>query len=900
MTHRLLERQLRDLGWDTESLPTPIQGLAPVVSQTYAHLEEEIRLQAQALRLAADEMADQGRQLTEIQERLSRIIEFLPDPTVVIDIHGRVQAWNRAMEELTRVGSMEVLGKGEFCYAVPFYGRPRPILVDLVLDPQRSHRHYYAKIHDHGDALTAEVFAPALRQGTGAFLWARAVALRDASGQPIGAIEAVRDITDRQRDAVRSHILFQLARHTTTLAHLEALPAILHHVLAEHFRVWDFALQIHPPQGREVVFCQAKHPGFLQRAQRAMEQAQSLGHSTEAALLANGWLMAVPLPATQGISGALAVCLSQEGRLLCTGPGGILEQVAEQAALMASHGLLQENLTATQDKFQQLFDNAPLGILLVDPSGQAIAANAALLHLFGISNDAPATIFSAIVPPELESQHDHMLRRVLAGANVQAETIRRHHLGHDVAVTILGYPYLVGGAVAGAFFVYQDISERKRYEAELAHQALHDQLTGLPNRALFLERLRHALSRRQRHFAAMMLDLDDFKRVNDTLGHAAGDTLLQHVAKVLVQSVRSADTVARLGGDEFAILLEDITEPRETVPIIRRILKAMNEPVRLDDHIYQPATSIGVVLHTQDYTHPDEVLRDADIAMYHAKHAGKNRFKAFTRRMYSQVVQDMRLEAALRGAVDNGELTIHFQPIVQVADRRPVGFEGLVRWHHPELGIVSPATFVTLAEKADLIFPITVWMLEAGCRTFAAWRQHFPWMGSMFLSLNLSARDLAHPELVPQVLRALREARLPASSLKLEITETAIMRNIELASHKLHRLRGEGVGICMDDFGTGYSSLSYLRRLPVDTLKIDRSFVGSMEENPSNMEIVRIVLGLAGVLGMTAVAEGVETEGQLATLHGLGCPLAQGYLLGRPMDEDTLRTYLIRHAPQEA
>lgn len=894
--HRLLVRQLRDLGALPEALPPELAPLAEAVSQTYTHLEEEVALQAQTIRLATQELAEQSRRLGEIQERLTRIIEFLPDPTMVIDHEGRVQAWNRAMEAITRVPAVEILGKAGWCYAIPFYGYARPVLVDLLLDPNLPERRHYPELHEEQGALTTEVFAPALRQGIGAFVWAKAIVLRDSTGKVTGAIESVRDITPHKRDIVRAHILYELARLTTNPSSLSALPEAVAAVLARLLPLTDVALRLRPQNGREYFFCQGSHSGFPQRAKAAMEQAESLGRSTEAALLTDGWIMAAPLPTSAQFSGAVALCLSQAGRLLAT--GGLLDQIAEQLALAATHLQLQEQLTATQDKFQQLFDNAPIGILMVDPKGQPQSANAAFLHLFGLKSLDVPNAFTVLVDEASQAQHTHLVQRALAGGNVQLETSRRHRLGHSVDVAILGYPYLVAGRVAGAFFLYQDISQRKRYEEELAHQALHDQLTGLPNRTLFLDRLTQALARRKRRFAAMMLDLDDFKRVNDTLGHAAGDTLLEHIAQVLTHAVRAGDTVARLGGDEFAILLAEIASVRDAVPVIRRILRSMNQPVELEGHTYQPATSIGVVLNTDGYTTADEVLRDADIAMYHAKNAGKNRFKVFTRRMYAQVLQDMQMENDLRHAIEHEELSIHFQPIVQVADGRVVGLEGLARWQHPKLGTISPVSFVALAEKANLITQLTQWMLKTGCRIFSAWRKKHPPLASLFLSLNLSTQDLAQPNLTASVLSCLREAHMPPSCLKLEITETAIMRHIEQASHKLHRLRQEGVGVCMDDFGTGYSSLSYLRRLPVDTLKIDRSFVSSMRENPSNLEIVRVILGLAQVLRLTTVAEGVETAEQLTTLHQLGCSLAQGYYVSPPMNPDDALAFLLAHSPE--
>jgi diguanylate cyclase (GGDEF)-like protein len=451
---------------------------------------------------------------------------------------------------------------------------------------------------------------------------------------------------------------------------------------------------------------------------------------------------------------------------------------------------------------------------------------------------------------------------------------------------MLGYPYVLDGAIAGAFFIFGDISERKRYEAELTRQALRDNLTELPNRVLFLERLNRAMTRQRRNpdyrFAVLMIDLDSFKRVNDTLGHQAGDRLLQGIARRLMGCLRNMDTVARMGGDEFAVLLEDFQNNQEAIGITRRLLETIRQPMIIQGQDIQVSASVGVVLQTARYASPNELLRDADISMYRSKELGKNQFKVFSKSMFDQVVRTVQLENDLRLALTGDEFELYFQPIFALPETRLSGFEALLRWNHPERGMLAPGVFIHVAEEAGLITDLGTWVLNRGCRTMAEWRRRFDRV-DVSLALNLSPRDLLQPSLIPMLADLLQETGLDARHIKLEITETAVMENPEMATARLEKLQKMGFQVAMDDFGTGYSSLSYLQRLPIDILKIDRSFVQTMLENPSNLEIIKAIIGLGKLLDLRIVAEGVETPEQLSTLQTLGCDLAQGYLLGRPM-----------------
>ena len=555
----------------------------------------------------------------------------------------------------------------------------------------------------------------------------------------------------------------------------------------------------------------------------------------------------------------------------------------------------ERRLDIQKSLFRQLFDNSPQGILLLGKDGAPMDLNPSFSSLFGFTRDDLHSLFEVLLPPDSLEESFTFLSAVLGGTPVNTETTRRTKDGRTIPVSMLGYPYVLDGAISGAFFIFGDISERKRYEAQLTQQALRDNLTELPNRILFLERLNRAMTRQRRNseyrFAVLMIDLDSFKRVNDTLGHQAGDHLLQEVAKRLSACLRSMDTVARMGGDEFAVLLEDFQSNQEAIGITRRLLQAIRQPMNIQDHEIQVSASVGVVLQTARYTSPNDLLRDADISMYRSKELGKNQFKVFSKSMYEHVVRTVQLENDLRQALAEDEFELYFQPIFDLAGNRLSGFEGLLRWNHPERGTLAPGAFIHVAEESGLITDLGTWVLNRGCRTLAQWHERFDGI-EVSLSLNLSPRDLLQPSLIPMLAELLHETGLDARHIKLEITETAVMENPEIATARLERLQKMGFQVAMDDFGTGYSSLSYLQKLPIDILKIDRSFVQTMLENPNNLEIIKAIIGLGKILELRIVAEGVETPEQLTALQALGCDLAQGYLLGKPMPREQAEALL--------
>ena len=433
-----------------------------------------------------------------------------------------------------------------------------------------------------------------------------------------------------------------------------------------------------------------------------------------------------------------------------------------------------------------------------------------------------------------------------------------------------------------------DITERKQAEEQLLHDAFHDALTGLPNRALFMDRLSQAVERVKRHgdcsFGVIFLDLDRFKVINDSLGHMVGDQLLVEIGRRLEGCIRTADTLARLGGDEFTILLDGVKETADAVSMAERIQNQLRQPFNLNGHEVLTSASIGIALSALNYEKPEDILRDTNIAMHRAKSSGKARHQVFDATMHSHALELLRLETDLRRTAGRQEYCLHYQPIVSLQTGRLTGFEALVRWQHPERGFVYPEEFIPVAEETGLIISLDRWVLREACEQVRAWQKRFSGDTPLTVSVNFSARQFSQPDLVEHVEQVIRDTGLEANSLKLEITESVLMSSAESVTALLARLRELGVEIYLDDFGTGYSSLSYLHRFPIDVLKIDRSFIGRIGAGGEKSEIARAIVTMAHSLGMKAVAEGVETERQLAELRALSCEYGQGNLFSKPVD----------------
>lgn len=496
--------------------------------------------------------------------------------------------------------------------------------------------------------------------------------------------------------------------------------------------------------------------------------------------------------------------------------------------------------------------------------------------------------------------YDRYMREVKASARHAEEAERaRAELEHQRAEQAEKHVLELNNYITEQERISRVLEETKEH---FRHAAFHDSLTGLPNRAMFTELLKAEIESSNRRdpnmFAVLFLDLDRFKNINDSLGHTHGDLLLVAFAERLERTLRPVDTLARFGGDEFAILITGMVDATDAVRVAQRIQDELSEPFVLDKNSAFATASIGIALSSSGYDRPEDILRDADIAMYRAKENGKARYELFDHGMHARAVSRLQLESDLRQAIENKEFCVYYQPIVSLETGRLAGFEALVRWNHPRRGLVSPADFIPVAEETGLIVPIGEWVLNEACAHVRQWQLDSPSHRSLSLSVNLSARQVAQPDLLDRIKEALTTSKLNPHCLKLEITESVVMENAEAAVLMFKQLRSLGVQLSIDDFGTGYSSLSYLHRFPLNYLKIDRSFVSRLTTDNDNA-IVRTISTLARNLGMEVIAEGIETDEQYQQLKMLGCEYGQGFLFSRPVNNDDVQHLLAHDARRD-
>ncbi len=558
---------------------------------------------------------------------------------------------------------------------------------------------------------------------------------------------------------------------------------------------------------------------------------------------------------------------------------------------------LHDSLTLQMTIFQQFLANSPLATCMIDTKGRVTFINEGFEKLFDYRLPEMKHLGLAVLYPEnrkvSESRH---LQAVLAGKTVLVEADRRHKNNTLIPVSLMGYPLVIGGENLGGVFVYRDISERKAYEAELSRQALHDTLTQLPNRALFMERLDYFLNRCHRNpstrVAAFMIDLARFKLINDGLGHLAGDALLVRIARRLESSLRPMDTVARLGGDEFGVILDDYADKQDVVRIAKRVLREISRPLMLGSQEVYSGASMGIVFVDREYSRSEDILRDADIAMYRAKSLGRGRFKVFSKNMHDNAVEAMSLETDIRQGIANKEFFVAYQPIISLESGEITGVEALARWNHPTKGAVPPTRFIPIAEESGLIVPLGKTILTQACRDMVAWNKLASDKAPLLLSVNMSPRQFFQPDLVDSVSYILAKTGMPPDCLKIEITESVILDNAKDVLDKLETFKKMGIRFSIDDFGTGYSSMGYLQKFPVDQLKIDLSFVRDMHMNRDNLEIVRAIIRLAHSLRLNVVAEGVEQSVHKDLLSSMKCDFGQGYFFSRPVSAENMQVLL--------
>ncbi|MCB1259279.1 MAG: PAS domain S-box protein [Acidimicrobiales bacterium] len=591
--------------------------------------------------------------------------------------------------------------------------------------------------------------------------------------------------------------------------------------------------------------------------------------------------------AVRWVSIRTAAHLGEDGAI--AGLVGTMEDITDRVDA-------QRDAQRLLDIFEATTDLVGIG----EPDGRVVYLNATATEFFGRDEDAESVLFLELVPEhERRRLGDEVLPALADIGMWSGELTVVRHDGRHVPVLAQLLVHLDGeGTVEFFSGVLHDISERKAFETALAHQATHDPLTGLPNRTLLLTRLEHALARARRQrsrTAVLFCDLDHFKIVNDSLGHDVGDRLLVEITERLRHALRPGDTIARFGGDEFVVLCEDLHGRADAVAIAERVIEALSGAFAIDDAEIHVGASLGIAFPDDPDAHPGTLIRDADAAMYRAKEKGRGRWEIFDNAMRASAVDRLDIENFLRRALDRRELRVHYQPVVDLVTGAISGVEALLRWEHPERGLLQPSEFIGVAEETGLIVGIGRWVIEQACVQARRWEAALPGQRPLQVSVNLSGRQLGHPSLVDDVRAILEATGMPPARLELEITESVLMDDVEASEETLHRLRGLGVRIAVDDFGTGYSSLSYLRRFPVDRLKVDRSFVRGLGEDPSDSAIVTAIVTLAHTLGLDALAEGVETTVQLEELRTLGCDHAQGFWFAKPLGSEDLADLLKRH-----
>ena len=562
----------------------------------------------------------------------------------------------------------------------------------------------------------------------------------------------------------------------------------------------------------------------------------------------------------------------------------------------------EEALRQNEQRFRALIENATDMIVIIDNQFRFRYLSPSVRRILGyVPEELIDQSFWTIIAPNERQPLADLLNRTLENPKVSQPSIEYRCYSRQGSWRILEAVVtnlLDNSAVKGIVLNCHEITERKQAEVKLQHDALHDSLTNLPNRALLMEQLKQALKRQQRYperlFGILFLDLDRFKVINDSLGHLIGDQLLIALAHRLEQCKRTSDTVARLGGDEFVILLEELTGLDAAIKVAKRIHQSLEKPFTIENKELFVSASIGIALSNTPhcYLEPTQILRDADTAMYQAKERGKSCHAVFEPSMHSQALKLLQLENDLRRAISRRELVVYYQPILSLETNSLEGVEALVRWQHPEQGLISPADFIPMAEETGIIIALDQWVLKNACFQLRYWQQQFPAFSNLSVSVNLSGNHFSQMDCIEQIDQILAANGISGQYLKLEITESVLLSNPDSTAEILRQLRKRKIQVCLDDFGTGYSSLSYLHRFPLNILKIDRSFVTNMEAKDSKMAILRTILTLGHELGIDVIAEGIETTQQMQFLKALGCHYGQGFCFSPPVDSKTLTTLL--------
>jgi diguanylate cyclase (GGDEF)-like protein/PAS domain S-box-containing protein len=816
--------------------------------------------------------------------RRYRLVDFTPemaargilrdmlDALVVCDREGIVRLVNPAAVELLGYAAEELVGRPLASLAAPGAEPAARRLAVGVGGPTGTAE--LTLRSKSGDAVEVE-----LSSGP----------IEDSGAALVGSVLLLRDVRPRKRAEAA-------LRHSEALFRslAESTPAVIFISEGERFQYANPATALITGRGREELLAmrswEIARPDARERLRLLLS---GLGpHSPPARL-------ELPVAAEDGQQRWLDLTATPVA-------GGSGSAVVATAFDITESKLAAEAARSSERRLSDLLETVELIALTLDPRGQVTYCNQFLLELLGC--EAEEVIggewFERWVPAEQRAAVAESFHAKIAAGELAAHD--EHEIQtRDGSRRLIAWNNTVlrdrQGVVTGAASIGVDLTERKRAEERLVHETLHDALTGLPNRVLFMDRVSAAIARGKRRtgtrYGVLFLDLDRFKVINDSLGHLLGDRLLVQVSRRLERCLRPGDTIARLGGDEFTLLLEDLVDDDDAARVAERIKVELAAPFDLDGNEVVTSASIGIALGGPRHQQAEQLLRDADTALHRAKAEGKARHRIFDTPMHVRAVERLELEGDLRHAIERGEFSIFYQPIVRFATREVVAFEALVRWRHPRRGLLTPNEFIPLAEESGLIAPFGRWLLGEACRQIREWDQAFAYAEQLAMTVNLSSRQFGQPDLVEQVAQVLFDSGVQPSRLRLEVTESLIVEDPEAAAQMLANIKKLGCRVCLDDFGTGYSSLSYLLRLPIDMLKVDRSFLTDLGRGTRNADIVWAVLELGRRLGMEVVAEGVETDSQLVHLRELGCEYGQGYLFARPLEAERATAYLAERQP---
>jgi diguanylate cyclase (GGDEF)-like protein/PAS domain S-box-containing protein len=855
-----------------------------------------------AMLVIAQDITEQKRSaeaLRQSEERYRTLVELSPD-AIAIHSQGMVVFANSAgVKLLGATSSVEIIGRSTLDFVHP---DSRPSVISRMRRLARGETVPFVEekfVRLDGRVIHVEAGAVPFT-------------FHDAPAVQV----VIRDISDRKRAETLQAALYRIAELTTSVEDMPAFYRTIHGVVGELMYAENFYLAlldeetgllnfeyfvdevddvppaVKPGKTLTEYVLRTGEPLLVNPAVQAALEGKGEVELVGAASL--DWL-GVPLKRGDRAFGVIVVQSYEESARYTETDREILTFVAQHLATALDRKRAADALRASEARFRTLAETAPCAIIIYQ--GERFRyVNPAAASITGWDREQlTGKDFWDLVHPDFQylvrkgrSRH----RGVEAPARHEFKILRRD--GGERWLDFSAGAIEYGGRTATLGIAF-DVTERKRAEEQIKELAYHDALTGLPNRLLFNDRLSVAVAQAHRsasRLAILFLDLDRFKVINDSLGHSLGDRLLQEVAERLQAGVRQGDTVARLGGDEFILLLPGIGRAEDAAKVAEKILETLKFPVRLEDRELFVTASIGISLYPEDGFDVESLIKNADTAMYRAKEQGRDNFQLYTHAMNETAVERLGLESSLRKALPGGQLVLHYQPLLDLTTGKVHGVEALLRWNHPDRGLVLPAEFLNLAEITSLIVPMGPWTLRTACARARAWQeQGHP---SLTVAVNLSARQFQQPDLVAQVKRALDDTGLPPSSLDLEITETHAMQNAEATIMTLRELKRLGVRISIDDFGIGYSSLSYLKRLPIDTLKIDQSFVRDITTDPDDAAIATAVIALAHTLKLQVVAEGVETQEQLEFLAARQCDRMQGYLFSRPLPADECEEFLSR------